>query len=417
MLNKLKKLFRVVGPGVITGASDDDPSGIATYSQAGAQAGFGMLWTSLVTFPLMSAVQEMCARIGLVTGHGLSGVLKRHYPHWIVYSLAGLVLTANTINIAADIAGMAAATNLLIPIPNFILALFFSGIIIVLLIYAPYHLIVNYLKWFTLALFAYFAVPFVVKLDWLAVFYSTIVPNLKLDNSTITLFVAILGTTISPYLFFWQASMEVENKLEEIKEKVLKRWIVTKHEIKLMEEDVTLGMLFSNVTMWFIIITTAATLAVNGIVDIRTAEQAASALRPIAGDFAFSLFTLGIVGTGFIAIPVLAGSSSYVLSEAFGWTEGLDKPFHRAKKFYLVIIGSTIIGSLVSILGLNPIKLLFYTAVVYGIVSPPLIFIILHIGNNRKIMGTWVNGALSNFLGVVTFLLMSAGALFFFFTL
>ncbi|MEX0616675.1 MAG: divalent metal cation transporter [Candidatus Woykebacteria bacterium] len=414
MIKKLRKFLKIVGPGVITGASDDDPSGIATYSQAGAQGGFSMLWTAPLTFPLMAGVQEMCARVGLVTGHGLSGVLKKHYPSWVVYLLAALVLFANTINIAADIAGMAAAANLLIPIPNFILAVFFSGVIICLLIYAPYHLIANYLKWFTLALFAYFIVPFAIRTDWLDVIYHTTLPNIKFDSLTITLFVAILGTTISPYLFFWQASMEVENKLDEIKAKVLKRWVVTKHEVRLMEEDVTLGMFFSNITMWFIIIATAVTLAPSGIVNIETAEQAAAALKPIAGDFASLLFTLGIVGTGFLAIPVLAGSSSYVLSEAFGWEEGLNKPFHKAKKFYLVIIFSTIVGALINFIGLNPIKMLLYTAVIYGIVSPPLILVILHIANNKKIMGDWTNGRISNYLGISTLFLMSFAAVAFF---
>lgn len=416
-MKKLRKLFSFLGPGLVTGASDDDPSGIATYSQVGAASGFSMLWTAPLTFPLMSAVQEMCARIGLVTGHGLSGVLKRFYPVWIIYFLAALVLTANTINIGADIAGMAAAANLLIPIPTFIWATAFSALIISLLIYAPYHLIAKYLKWFTLALFAYFVVPFAIKTDWVSVISHTVLPNFAFDTTTTTLFVAILGTTISPYLFFWQASMEVEDKLELIKEKLLKKWIVTKHEIRLMEKDVTAGMFFSNLTMWFIIVTTAVTLAANGVTDISSVEQAASALRPFAGDFAYLLFTLGIVGTGFLAIPVLAGSSSYVLSEAFGWEEGLDKPFHKAKKFYLVIIVSTVVGALINFVGLNPIKMLFYTAVLYGIISPPLIFIILLIANNKKIMGNWRNGLLANVLGGVTFLLMSLAVVFFFVTL
>jgi len=416
-MKKIKKFFSFFGPGLVTGASDDDPSGIATYSQVGASSGFSLLWLAPLTFPLMSAVQEMCARIGLVTGHGLSGVLKKHYPVWVIYPMAILVLVANTINIGADIAGMAAAANLIIPLPAFIWAVLFSGGLMLLMIYAPYHIIAKYLKWFTLAIFAYFAVPFVIRTDWVSVFQHTILPSLKFDHTSITLFVAVLGTTISPYLFFWQASMEVENKLEQIKEKFLRKWVVTKHEIRLMEEDVTLGMFFSNIAMWFIIITTAVTLFASGITNIETAQQAASALKPIAGDFAFLLFAFGIVATGFLAIPVLAGSSSYALSEAFGWQEGLDKPFHKAKKFYYVIIFSTVIGVLMNLIGLPPIKMLLYTAVIYGLVSPPLILIILLISNNKKIMGRWANGTLSNVLGIFTFLLMGFGALFFISTL
>ncbi len=252
--------------------------------------------------------------------------------------------------------------------------------------------------------------------NWQQVFSHTFIPAVGVNHETVTLLVAILGTTISPYLFFWQASMEVENQFDQLKRKAIKQWIVTKHEIRLMEEDVTLGMFLSNITMWFIIVTTALTLHVNNITTVETAHEAASALKPIAGDFAFLLFTLGIVGTGFLAIPVLAGSSSYVLAEAFGWAEGLNRPFHKARKFYLVIIASTALGLFINLFGFNPFRMLFYTAVIYGLVSPPLIAIILHIANNEKIMGSWKNSFWSNLLGGVTFLIMSLAAVFFLIT-
>lgn len=413
MGRRIKSFLKILGPGIITGASDDDPSGIATYSQAGAAAGLSLLWTSPFTFFLMSAIQEMCARIGLATGHGLAGVLKRYYSIWITYLMAVIVLIVNTINIGANLAGMSASVGLVIPLPPIGLSLFFATLISLLLVAMPYHKIVSILKWLTIALFAYFIVPFIVKIDWWLALKSTLIPSLSFNKTITLLLVAILGTTISPYLFFWQASVEVEDKLSQLKSKMIKRWIVTKHEVRLMEEDITLGMLLSNLTMWFIIATTALTLHINGISNIETAAQAAGALEPIAGRFASLLFALGIIGTGLLAIPVLAGSASYILSEAFGWQGGLDEPFHKAKRFYLVIIFSTFLGLLINFLNLNPFKMLFYTAVIYGIVSPFLIAVILHIANNSTVMGKWKNGWLSNFLGFVTFLIMSGSVIVF----
>ncbi|MCR4324390.1 MAG: divalent metal cation transporter [Candidatus Curtissbacteria bacterium] len=417
MIGKIKKLYSKLGPGVITGASDDDPSGIATYSQAGAQAGFGMLWTALLTFPLMAAIQEMCARIGIVTGHGLTGNLRNHFPIWVLYPIAFLVVFANVINIGANIAGMAASANLLLPLPRFIWAVLFTSLIILLMVFASYATIARYLKWFAFALFTYFAVPFVIGVDWYEVFIHTIVPSVELNHNTIALFVAILGTTISPYLFFWQTSMEVENKMEEMKSKVTNKWIVTKHELRLMGKDVTLGMFLSNITMWFIIITTAVTLAPLGITEIESAEQAASALKPIAGDFAYLLFAAGIIGTGFLAIPVLAGSASYVLSEVFGWREGLDLPFNKARQFYIVIILATLVGLAINFLGLNPFRMLIYTAIIYGVMSPALILVILILANNKKVMGEHTNNFVTNVLGTTTFVVMTTAAVAFLFTL
>lgn len=409
--NKLKTFFKKLGPGLITGASDDDPSGIATYSQAGAQAGFGFLWSALLTFPLMVSVQEMCARIGLVTGKGLVGNLKAYYPKKVLYLLAALVLTANTINIGADIAGMSAAASLLLPLPPLVWVGFFSLLVLVAMIALPYYRFAGILKWLTLALLAYIFVPFITKVDIAKALEATLVPQLSFDKSNIMILVAILGTTISPYLFFWQAGMEVED--EKDRGKTLKHWVVTKHELKWMREDVTFGMFLSNLVMWFIILSTASTLFVNGITEIKTAAQAAEALRPFAGDNAYLLFTLGIVGTGLLAIPVLAGSASYVLSEIFGWREGFDNQFSRAKQFYLVIIASTLIGAGLSITGLDPITLLISTAVIYGLISPPLIFAIFLMANNKKVMGENKNGRISNALVGLTLVIMTAAAVAF----
>lgn len=411
MLNpvgKVRTFFKKLGPGLVTGASDDDPSGIATYSQAGAQAGFGFLWTALLTFPLMAGVQEMCARIGLVTGRGLVGNLKEYYPRPVLYFLALLVLTANTINIGADIAGMSAAASLLVPLPPFVWVITFSLLVLGAMILLPYYRFAGILKWLTLGLLAYIFVPFITRVNWPEALAATAWPTLVLDKAGILILVAILGTTISPYLFFWQANMEVED--EKSKKKSSHRMVVTKHEIRWMREDVTFGMFLSNIVMWFIILSTASTLFVAGITEIRSAEQAAQALRPFAGENAYLLFTLGIVGTGLLAIPVLAGSASYVLAEIFGWREGFDNQFNQAKQFYIVIIAATFIGAGLSILGLDPITLLIATAVVYGLIAPPLILSILLLANSRKIMGENRNGHLSNALVGLTLVVMTAAA-------
>lgn len=408
---RLKKFLSKIGPGVITGASDDDPSGIATYSIAGASAGYSLLWTALLTFPLMAAIQETCARIGVVTEKGLAGNIKSHYKSkTVLYFLAILIVIAQTINIGADLAGMTEAIQLLIPLPSLLIALTLTAAITVLMVYFPYKFIAAKLKWLTFALFAYIAASLVTKQDWPQLVYSTFVPSLDFDRQTIFLIVAILGTTISPYLFFWQASEEVEEKQELEREKKQKI-IVTKHELKMVREDVNLGMFFSNLVMFAIIATTASTLYRYGIHQIQTAGEAARALEPIAGEAASLLFTLGIVGTGLLAIPVLAGSSAYVVAEIFGRPEGLDKSFRRAKAFYGVIIFSTLVGFLMNFLQINPFKALFYTAVIYGLIAPILIFFILLLANNKKVMGKYTNGRSSNILGILTFLLMSLAAL------
>ena len=411
MFKRLKKFWNILGPGVITGASDDDPSGITTYSIAGAQSQYSTLWTSLFTFPLMSAIQEMAARIGLVTGHGLVGLMRIHYPKFLMLSIALLVIVANTINIGADLGGMAAASNLIFNLNPIIYGFIYTFLIIITMIYIPYHTFSRYLKWLTFALFTYVLTAIIVNQNWLEIIFNTIVPKISLEPKYLTLIVAIFGTTISPYLFFWQANEEVEEIEEENKVKKLKRHIVTKHELKNMREDVTLGMFFSNLVMFFIIATTASTLFANNIHSIETADQAARALRPLAGNASSFLFTLGIVGTGLLAIPVLAGSAAYALSEAFGWNEGLNKKFREAKAFYIVIIASTILGFLMNLLNINPFRALFYTAVLYGILSPILILLLLHIANKTSIMGKHTNGPISNILGGLGFLIMSAAVI------
>lgn len=417
MHKKLKNLLKVFGPGIITGASDDDPSGIATYSIAGASAGYSLLWTSFLTFPLMAAVQEMCARIGLVTGKGLAGTIKTHYKSKIIlYFLAVLIIVSNTINIGADLAGMVAATELILPLPKLITSIFFTILIIGLMVYFPYKFIASHLKWLTFALFAYIASAILANLDWGKVLYGTFVPTIKFNKETIALIVAILGTTISPYLFFWQTSEEVEEVKE--REKVThKKVIVTKHELKAVRADVSIGMLFSNVVMFAIIATAASTLYSNGIHNIETADQAAKALEPFAGKLSSLLFTLGIIGTGLLAIPVLAGAAAYAIAEIFDWHEGLSKSFQQAKAFYGVIIISTFIGFLMTLSNINPFKALLYTAVIYGIISPILIAVILIICNDKKIMGKYKNNWITNTLGGISFIIMSVAAIAFLLTL
>ncbi|OGD89503.1 iron transporter [Candidatus Curtissbacteria bacterium RIFCSPLOWO2_02_FULL_40_11] len=417
MKKKLKKLLNKLGPGVVTGASDDDPSGIATYSLAGASQGFSLLWTAFLTFPLMATIQEMCARIGLVTQRGLAGNIKTHYKSKILlYSLTLLIVVANTINIGADLAGMSAAIKLFVPISPLITNFIITALIIGLLVYFPYKFIVGKLKWLTFALFAYIASAVVIEHDWGQIIFSTFVPKFTVTNDFIILVVAILGTTISPYLFFWQASEEVEEIKEEEKEKH-KKIIVTKNELKIAKEDVSIGMLFSNIVMFAIIATTASTLFSAGIHEINTADEAARALEPIAGRASSFLFTLGIIGTGFLAIPVLAGSAGYAVSETFGWREGLSYKFRQAKSFYGIIIVSMVLGLLITLINVNPFKALFYTAVIYGLISPILIFFILLLANNPKVMGKHVNTPVTNILGLITFLIMTAAAIGFFVTL
>jgi NRAMP (natural resistance-associated macrophage protein)-like metal ion transporter len=402
--SKLLRFWKILGPGLVTGASDDDPSGIATYSQAGAAFGLSTLWTALITFPLMASIQEMCARIGLVTSHGLAGTLKSNYSRPVLYLMLLFSFPAIVMNIGADIAGMGAVGNLLFPsIHATYFSIVFTILLLFLMIYLPYQKIAAIMKYLCIVLFVYLVIPFLYQQDWVAVLKATFIPTIKFDKNFISVLVAILGTTISPYLFFWQATMEVEKNGE-------KHLVVNKRIIHEMKQDVDFGMLFSNVTMFFIILSTGSVLFNGGIHQIDTVEQAAQALRPLAGNSAYILFAAGIIGTGFLAIPVLSGSLSYIITETFGLKGGLDKKFHQAKAFYAIIAISLILGLSMNYIGISPIKALIYSAILYGMTAPVLIAIILHISNNKKIMGKFTNGKTSNILGFAALLLMSVAA-------
>jgi NRAMP (natural resistance-associated macrophage protein)-like metal ion transporter len=405
---KFSRFWKLLGPGLVTGASDDDPSGIATYSQAGASLGLSTLWTALIAFPLMAAIQQMCARIGLVTKQGLTGTLKKHYPKPVLYLMLLFSFPAIIMNIGADIAGMGAVGNLLFPaVDQSYFSVLFTIVLIGLIIYLPYTKIAATLKYLCIVMLVYFVVPFLYKQDLKEILLATFVPTIQFNKEYIAILVGILGTTISPYLFFWQASVEVEEM------NVRNTLIVNKKIIDDMEKDVDFGMGFSGFVMYFIILTTGTVLFKSGIHSIDTVEQAAMALKPLAGDMAYLLFAIGIIGTGLIAIPVLSGSLSYIFTETFGWEQGLNKKFHEAKGFYTIIAFSLILGLSLNYIGISPIDALIYTAILYGITAPVLIAIILHISNNKEIMGENTNSNLSNVLGISAFIIMTlaAGAL------
>jgi NRAMP (natural resistance-associated macrophage protein)-like metal ion transporter len=402
---KFKKVFSVFGPGLVTGASDDDPSGIATYSQVGAQFGLAMLWTALITFPLMAAIQGMCARIGVVTSEGLTTTLKNHYPKWILWVMIIFSFPAIVLNIGADIAGMGAAAHLIAPaLPSYVYCVVFTFLIMAGIILYSYQRLASILKWVCIILLVYLVVPFCTNTNWMQVAKATVIPTIHLDKGFISMLVAILGTTISPYLFFWQATMEAEDSRSR------KKTIIIDKQLNATRKDVNMGMFFSNLVMFFIILTCGSVLYPHGVHTINSVEQAASALRPIAGNAAYALFAIGIIGTGFLAIPVLSGSLSYMFAETFNWKEGLDQKFFQAKPFYGVIIISLVVGLLINYIGISPIQGLLYTSILYGLTAPVIILIVLHISNNRKIMGDNVNKPWSNILGWLTFILMFAAA-------
>jgi NRAMP (natural resistance-associated macrophage protein)-like metal ion transporter len=406
--SKLMHFWKILGPGLVTGASDDDPSGIATYSQAGAGYGLSTLWTALITFPLMASIQEMCARIGLVTSRGLAGTIKTNYSKPVLYLMLFFSFPAIIMNIGADIAGMGAVGNLLVPsIKATYFSIAFTLILLVLIVYLPYQKIAAILKYLCLVLLVYLLVPFLYKQNLPAILKATFIPTIRFDKNFISILVAILGTTISPYLFFWQTTMEAEDM--KSKKKYL---VVNKKIMREMKQDVDFGMLFSNLVMFFIILTTGSVLFNANIRQIDTVEQAAQALKPLAGNAAYLLFALGILGTGFLAIPVLSGSLSYIFTESFGWKEGLDKKFHNAKAFYIIMAISLILGLSMNYIGISPIKALIYSAILYGLTAPVLIALILHISNNKKIMGKNTNGKITNILGSLALILMTvAGGL------
>lgn len=397
----LKNFFRRLGPGFITGAADDDPSGIATYAQSGAQFGYTQLWTAFFSFPFMVVVQEMCGRIGMVTGQGLSGVIRKHYSRKILAVALFLLIIANAINIGADLGAMASAVRLLVDIPFIVVLIGLTVLTLGLEIFVSYPRYAKFLKYLTLSLFAYVITALVVHQDWGKIALSTFVPTFSFTKASVMNFVAILGTTISPYLFFWQADEEVEEEIEHKKIKAIGVGTpkVTKKDLKGMRLDTVVGMFFSNLVMFFIIVTAASTLGLHGITSIETASQAAEALRPFAGDFAFLLFTLGIVGTGLLAVPVLAGSASYAIAEAVGWKGGLYRKLSDAPGFYGVITIATLAGLLVNFFGVPPFTMLYYTAILNGFAAPMLLVLILMISNNRSIMGKNRNGIVSNVFG------------------
>ena len=382
------KLLQVLGPGLITGASDDDPSGIATYSQAGAQFGFGLTWVMLFSWPLMCAIQEVSARIGRVTGRGIAGNLRRHYPAPVVYSIVSLLVVANVINLGADLGAMGAALKLLIGGPQLVYVALFGLVTVLLEVFVRYARYVSVLKWLTLSLFAYVGVVFVVKMPWGEVARSLVVPQITLSAGYMTVVVAILGTTISPYLFFWQAEEEVEEVKERDAAKPLERAPEqAPGEFRRIRVDTYIGMAFSNAVALFIILTTAATLHAHGITNIQTSSQAAEALRPIAGPFAFAIFALGIIGTGLLALPVLAGSSAYALGETFGWHVGLSRKPYRAKAFYGAIAVATLAGVILNYSPIDPIRALFWSAVINGVVAVPVMALMMHLSSHRAAMG------------------------------
>lgn len=413
-LKKLKKLWRFLGPGFITGAVDDDPVGITTYAIAGSKLGFSSLWTAFFTYPLMTAVQEMCARIGIITKMGLAGVLKKHYPFLFLFLVAFLMVSANILNIGADISGMSAATNLLIPWVSIkTLALIYSLLIVYLMVFLSFKKLIKYLKWLSLTLFFYMAAALFVSHDWSEVLKYIITPGLTLNKETISLIIAVFGTTISPYLFFWQTT---EEAIEE-KNHHHEHWHIhderLKKDITHMEEDVSLGMFFSNLIMFFVMLL-AATLFFGKAITIESIDELSKLLEPLLGQSGQFIFILGIVGTGLLVIPVLAASSAYILAETFNWKEGLEKKFHRAKEFYLVIVLATLLALIMNYFNLNPVKLLFYTAFFQGMISPFLILTILSISNNKKVMGTYVNSSLSNILGFGAFMIMTVAVILYF---
>jgi NRAMP (natural resistance-associated macrophage protein)-like metal ion transporter len=405
--SKIKAFFKTLGPGLVTGASDDDPSGVATYSQAGAGFGLATLWTALITFPLMAAIQEMCARIGTVTTTGLPGTLNKHYPRWVLYIMLVFTVPAIVLNIGADIQSMGAVAHLIIPgLPDFVFSIFFTAVLIFMIVRFNYQQIAAILKWLCLVLLLYLVVPFMIKTDWGQVLKHTVVPEVHLNKDFIMILVAILGTTIAPYLFFWQATMSSEEINQKAKTPRVNNRLLGK-----VKTDVYFGMGTSNLTMFFIILTTGVVLHNAHITKIDTVDQAAKALEPLAGKLAYSLFALGIIGTGFLCIPVLVGSMSYMVGETFGWQVGLEKKLGNAKAFYGTVIISLVLGLVLNFVGVSPIQSLIYTAILYGLTAPVLILLVMHIGNNKKVMGEFTNGKWSNFLGAVAFIFMAISAI------
>ena len=412
LAKSLKELLRKVGPGFITGAADDDPSGIATYAQTGAIFGYGQLWLAWFICPFMIVIQQMCSRIGMVTGKGLANVILEHYSKRVLYVTVSLLVVANTINIGADLGAMASSTQMLMGLPFNFWLLLITGSIVILEVLVPYKTYSRILKYLALSLLSYVLAAFIIKLDWGEIFRATLVPHLEFSADYLLNIVAVLGTTISPYLFFWQASEEVEEEVMngQIPDMGIGKPYVTRRGVTVMNWDTVVGMFFSQIIMFFIIVTTAATLHTGGITTIQTAAEAAEALRPLAGDLAYLLFAAGIIGTGLLAVPVLAGASAYAVAEMAGLKEGLGKKPGGAKGFYAVIAISTLIGMSIDWLGINPMTALYYSAALNGLAAPPLMALVITIANKKDVMGRFVNTRASNFLGwAITLIMALAG--------
>jgi NRAMP (natural resistance-associated macrophage protein)-like metal ion transporter len=420
---RYSRFLHILGPGMITGAADDDPSGIATYSQAGAAYGLGLLWAFPLMYPLLLAVQESCSRVGAVTGKGLAAVIKENYSKKLLYMSLILVVIANTINIGADLGAMAATTQLFVNVPFALLAIFYAIIVVILVIFVSYKSYAKMLKWLALALFAYPVTAFLVGQNWSEVLHATFTLTPKINFQTMYIFVGMLGTTISPYLFFWDTSEVVEEEISKHRLTVTgKSPKISKRFLRSIRLDNFVGMTLASVTAWFIVIACASVLFKNGITSINTASDAAKALEPLvrgfpnAGLVAKLIFSIGIIGLGLLAVPVLAGSSSYAISETFGWKEGLYRKFKRATSFYVVIILATLVGLSINFLGIDPIKALVFTAVFNGIAAVPLLFMIAKVGNNANIMGEYKNGLISNIFVKLTFAIMAAAVLILFYS-
>jgi NRAMP (natural resistance-associated macrophage protein)-like metal ion transporter len=407
----LRRFFAELGPGLITGAADDDPSGISTYSVTGAAFGFAQLWTVFFAFPLMTAVQVMCARLGLVSGQGLAGVLRRRYPKWVLLGACTLLAFANTVNIGADLGGMAEAMEMMTSVPSLIWLPLFACLIVGLLLFSSYRHMARVFKWLTLVLFAYVGAAFMAHPKWNEVLKATFVPHIEWNAGYMSTFVAILGTTISPYLFFWQAAQEVEEERAKGRKTVHARSGATDEELRAAHTDVVTGMVFAGVVMYFIILTTGATLYQQGHRDIETAREAAKALEPLAGKSAYLLFTLGLVGTGMLGIPALAGSAACAVAEAMHWRGSLNDRPKVAKKFYGVLAASVALGLALNVLKVNAVKMLFYSAVINGVLAPPLIVLVTMITSDKKIMGDRINPPLLKWLGWATATVMTAATI------
>ena len=405
----------MLGPGLITGASDDDPSGIGTYSQVGAQFGYAMLWTMLFSYPLMSGIQEISARIGRVTGRGIAGNMRKYYPRWLTYIVAGLLVIANVINLGADLGAMGAAVQLLIGGSALLYSIIFAVISLLLQIFVPYKKYVNFLRWLTLVLFTYVATVFVVRVPWGEALQGTFIPTIEFKADYFAGLIAVLGTTISPYLFFWQASQEVEEIDRAPTEQALAESpYQAPTEIVRIKADTYIGMGISNLIAFFIILTSAVTLHAHGKTDIQSATQAAEALRPVAGDFAFALFTVGIIGTGLLAVPVLAGSAAYAVSGVFGWSASLERQALQAKRFYGVLAAATLIGLGLNFTSIDPIKALFWAAVINGVLAGPVMVVIMLMATNPAVMSQFIISRRLRITGwlATAVMLIAAGGLF-----